>query len=80
MTNLDDHADALIAYNQRLVEGGLDAQVAGVLTIDISKALVAGLIDRPAASTDEQKSERAAAADAKRQARADQLAKLEPTG
>lgn len=74
MTDLDNHADALIAYHARLTAGGLDQYAAGACTVEMSKALLAGALDTPEPTVDEQKADIATAAAAKAARRAEQLA------
>lgn len=40
MSDLDTHADAVIAFNKRLRDGGVTDDVAGVCTVDLNKILL----------------------------------------
>lgn len=72
MTDLDKQADALIGFYRRLLDAKVDDQVAGVLTIDVNKAMCAGTVE--AAQSRDEKAERDAASRAKAERRAAELA------
>lgn len=72
--NLDEHADALVGFYGRLLDGKLGDQVAGVLTIDLNKALCAGTVE--AAPSRDEKAELEAAKRAKAERRAKELGKV----
>lgn len=74
MTELDNHADALIGYHARLLAGGLDPAAAGACTVEMSKALLAGALATPEPTVDEQREALATAAAEKAARRAAQLA------
>lgn len=66
MTNLDAHADTLVRFYKRLREAEMDEQVAGVLTIEVSKGLLNGGITDDGSKADKAEIEAAAAAKAER--------------
>lgn len=47
-----DHADHLVTFYRALTDGGVDPNVAGVLTIDLNKTMLAAGPPTPAAGRD----------------------------
>ena len=79
MTDINQHAARLIDYHQQLVTGGLPPDAAAVLTIDLSKALLASdPVEIPVPDTDERRAHLEASAAAKRERRAAELAQAAP--
>lgn len=74
MTEIENHAEALIGYHTRLVAGGMSLEAAGACTVEMSKALLAGALATPEPTVDEQKAALATAAADKAARRAAQLA------
>lgn len=75
MHDIAAHVAALIEFHNRLTEGKLDDQVAGVCTIDFNKALLARDTPSVTANPEDRREEIRLAAEAKAKERAAQLEK-----
>lgn len=54
MTTLDQHAERLISFHKKLTDGGMPDDAASVITIDLSKSLLAteNVTDTPVTKAD----------------------------